>query len=130
MFRDLGLVGDEEGDPTRDGPPHIGPETVFGTLSETSEPFSMGDGIWSVLIFAVGDSSTAGSTDCRSEGGNSGVVGVEGDSVTGSCIGGGGSSVTSYSLVVVSRTAGTFSSLVSLTAEGEFLLCESWQRAE
>jgi len=38
--------------------------------------------------------------------------------------------VISCSLVVASRTAGTFSSLVSLTAGGEFLLCESWQRAE
>jgi len=81
IFRDLGLIGEEEDDPTRDGPPHIDPETVFGTLSQTSEPFCMGDGIWSVLIFAVGGSSTAGSTDCRSGCGNSGVVGVEGGSV-------------------------------------------------
>jgi hypothetical protein len=81
MFRDLGLTGEEEGDPTRDGSPHIGPEIVSGTLSQPSEPFCMGDGIGSVLIFAVGDPSTTGSTDCISECGNSGVVGVEGYSV-------------------------------------------------
>ena len=76
MFRGLGLTGEEEGDPTGDRPP----ETVFITSSQTSEPFCMGDGIWSVLIFAAGDSST-GFTECRSECGNGGVVVVEGDPV-------------------------------------------------
>jgi len=80
MFRGLGRIGVEEADPTRNGPPHIGPKTVFGTLSKTSEPFCMGDGIWSVSIFAAGDSST-GFTECKSECGNGGVVGVEGGSV-------------------------------------------------
>ena len=80
-FRDLGLTGGEEADATRNGPRHIGPDTVFGTLSQTSEPFCMGDDIWSMLIFAAGDSSTD-FAECGSECGNSGVVGVEGGSVT------------------------------------------------
>lgn len=81
MFRGLGLTGGEDVGTTRNGPSKIGPETVSGTLSKTSEPFGMGDGIWSVLVFAAGGSST-GFTECRSKCGNSGVVGVEGDSVT------------------------------------------------
>ena len=80
MFRDLGLTEGEEVDATRNGPWHIGPDTVFGTLSKTSEPFCMGEGMWSVLIFAAGDPSTD-FAECGPECDNSGVVGVEGGSV-------------------------------------------------